>query len=164
MRPQGGHKGRPYFRFIPSPPWGRGWPAAGAFISRGGPGEGVLPDHCTLPPNLPIERPPCPATRTFCHLDNPQTVGYDAGVSQGRWAQNRGAGDRQAWKPETQNSGTREVAWPPPRMRRGPGVVQPCGLACATWFLMTKTREQSQNVYENKGRGQKFVGWRRRCL
>ena len=26
----------------PSPPWGRGWPAAGAFISRGGPGEGVV--------------------------------------------------------------------------------------------------------------------------
>jgi len=25
----------------PSPPWGRGWTAAGAFISRGGPGEGV---------------------------------------------------------------------------------------------------------------------------
>ena len=25
----------------PSPPWGRGWPAAGVFISRGGPGEGV---------------------------------------------------------------------------------------------------------------------------
>ena len=25
----------------PSPPWGRGWTAAGAFIRRGGPGEGV---------------------------------------------------------------------------------------------------------------------------
>jgi hypothetical protein len=25
----------------PLPPWGRGWPAAGVFISRGGPGEGV---------------------------------------------------------------------------------------------------------------------------
>ena len=24
----------------PSPPWGRGWPATGAFIGRGGPGEG----------------------------------------------------------------------------------------------------------------------------
>jgi hypothetical protein len=27
---------------LPSPPWGRGWTAAGAFFSRGGPGEGVL--------------------------------------------------------------------------------------------------------------------------
>jgi hypothetical protein len=27
--------------FQPSPPWGRGWTAAGAFPSRGGPGEGV---------------------------------------------------------------------------------------------------------------------------
>jgi predicted permease len=26
---------------LPSPPWGRGWPAAGVFFSRGGPGEGV---------------------------------------------------------------------------------------------------------------------------
>jgi len=26
----------------PSPPWGRGWSATGAFISRGGPGEGVV--------------------------------------------------------------------------------------------------------------------------
>jgi hypothetical protein len=26
---------------LPSPPWGRGWPATGAFISRGGTGEGV---------------------------------------------------------------------------------------------------------------------------
>jgi hypothetical protein len=26
---------------LPSPPWGRGWTAAGAFSSRGGPGEGV---------------------------------------------------------------------------------------------------------------------------
>ena len=25
----------------PSPPWGRGWTAAGVFISRGGTGEGV---------------------------------------------------------------------------------------------------------------------------
>ena len=25
----------------PSPPWGRAWTAAGAFVSRGGPGEGV---------------------------------------------------------------------------------------------------------------------------
>ena len=25
----------------PSPPWGRGWPAAGVFISRGRTGEGV---------------------------------------------------------------------------------------------------------------------------
>jgi hypothetical protein len=25
----------------PSPPWGRGWPATGAFTSRGGTGEGV---------------------------------------------------------------------------------------------------------------------------
>jgi hypothetical protein len=25
----------------PSPPWGRGWTAAGVFFSRGGPGEGV---------------------------------------------------------------------------------------------------------------------------
>jgi len=25
----------------PSPPWGRGWTATGAFISRGGTGEGV---------------------------------------------------------------------------------------------------------------------------
>ena len=28
-------------RFRPSPPWGRGWTAAGTFPSRGGPGEGV---------------------------------------------------------------------------------------------------------------------------
>jgi len=28
--------------FQPSPPWGRGWPAAGVFFSRGGPGEGVV--------------------------------------------------------------------------------------------------------------------------
>ena len=33
--------------------------------------------------------------RTFCHLDKSQTVGYDAGVSQGRAAQIRSAGDRQ---------------------------------------------------------------------
>jgi hypothetical protein len=26
---------------LPSPPWGRGWPAAGAFTSRSRPGEGV---------------------------------------------------------------------------------------------------------------------------
>jgi hypothetical protein len=26
---------------LPSPPWGRGWPAAGAFTSRSGPGEGI---------------------------------------------------------------------------------------------------------------------------
>jgi hypothetical protein len=26
---------------LPSPPWGRRWPATGAFISRGGTGEGV---------------------------------------------------------------------------------------------------------------------------
>jgi len=26
-----------------------------------------------------------------------------------------------------------------------------------------KTGEQSENVYENKGRGQKVTGWRRRC-
>jgi hypothetical protein len=26
---------------LPSPPWGRGWTAAGVFFSRGGPGEGV---------------------------------------------------------------------------------------------------------------------------
>jgi hypothetical protein len=26
---------------LPSPPWGRGWTATGAFTSRGGPGEGV---------------------------------------------------------------------------------------------------------------------------
>jgi hypothetical protein len=25
----------------PSPPWGRGWPAASVFFSRSGPGEGV---------------------------------------------------------------------------------------------------------------------------
>ena len=31
----------------PSPPWGRGWAAAGVFSSRGGPGEGV-------PPNVPV--------------------------------------------------------------------------------------------------------------
>jgi hypothetical protein len=29
------------YGFPPSPPWGRGWPAAGVFFSRGGPGEGV---------------------------------------------------------------------------------------------------------------------------
>ena len=28
-------------RVFPSPPWGRGWPAAGVSSSRGGPGEGV---------------------------------------------------------------------------------------------------------------------------
>jgi len=28
--------------FLPSPPWGRGWTAAGVFFSRGGPGEGVV--------------------------------------------------------------------------------------------------------------------------
>ena len=28
-------------RFPPSPPWGRGWTAAGVLFSRGGPGEGV---------------------------------------------------------------------------------------------------------------------------
>ena len=27
---------------LPSPLWGRGWPASGVFISRCGPGEGVL--------------------------------------------------------------------------------------------------------------------------
>jgi len=26
---------------LPSPPWGRGWTAAGVFTSRGGTGEGV---------------------------------------------------------------------------------------------------------------------------
>ena len=30
------------YKLWPSPPWGRGWPAAGAFISRSGPGEGVV--------------------------------------------------------------------------------------------------------------------------
>jgi hypothetical protein len=31
------------FRFLlPSPPWGRGWTATGAFTSRRGPGEGVV--------------------------------------------------------------------------------------------------------------------------
>ena len=34
----------------PSPPWGRGWVAAGVFFSRGGPGEGVkaVPSHANL--------------------------------------------------------------------------------------------------------------------
>ena len=27
---------------LPSPPWGRGWTAAGVFTSRGGTGEGVI--------------------------------------------------------------------------------------------------------------------------
>jgi len=35
---------------LPSPPWGRGWPATGVFISRGRTGEGVklvkTPDPC----------------------------------------------------------------------------------------------------------------------
>ena len=31
----------PPYTFQPSPPWGRGWPAAGVFFNRGGPGEGV---------------------------------------------------------------------------------------------------------------------------
>ncbi len=31
---------------IPSPPWGRGWLATGAFISRGETGEGVLSLNC----------------------------------------------------------------------------------------------------------------------
>jgi hypothetical protein len=30
----------PPSKLLLSPPWGRGWPAAGAFFSRGGPGEG----------------------------------------------------------------------------------------------------------------------------
>ncbi len=30
-----------FLNSLPSPPWGRGWLATGAFISRGGPGEGV---------------------------------------------------------------------------------------------------------------------------
>jgi len=29
-------------RDLPSPPWGRGWTAAGVLFSRGGPGEGVV--------------------------------------------------------------------------------------------------------------------------
>ena len=33
---------------LPSPLWGRGWPATGAFTSRGGTGEGVK-NLCTLP-------------------------------------------------------------------------------------------------------------------
>jgi hypothetical protein len=33
---------------LPSPLWGRGWTATGAFSSRGGPGEGVK-NLCTLP-------------------------------------------------------------------------------------------------------------------
>ena len=32
----------------PSPPWGRGWPAAGVFTSRGGTGEGVKPVETPL--------------------------------------------------------------------------------------------------------------------
>ncbi len=32
----------------PSPPWGRGWTAAGAFFSRGGPGEGVVGQNSTI--------------------------------------------------------------------------------------------------------------------
>jgi len=38
--------------FRPSPPWGRGWTAAGVFSSRGGPGEGVA----TLRPSVCISR------------------------------------------------------------------------------------------------------------
>jgi len=33
----------------PSPPWGRGWPATGVFISRGRPGEGVKPVKTPYP-------------------------------------------------------------------------------------------------------------------
>jgi len=39
------------WRFQPSPPWGRGWTAAGAFTSRSGTGEGVscaVQYHCGL--------------------------------------------------------------------------------------------------------------------
>ncbi|MGB7591355.1 MAG: hypothetical protein WBO19_08965, partial [Terriglobia bacterium] len=32
-------------RDLPSPPWGRGWTAAGVLFSRGGPGEGVVGLH-----------------------------------------------------------------------------------------------------------------------
>jgi len=33
----------------PSPPWGRGWPATGVFISRGRTGEGVKPVKTPYP-------------------------------------------------------------------------------------------------------------------
>ena len=39
-------------RDLPSPPWGRGWTAAGVLFSRGGPGEGVVglrPSVCSSP-------------------------------------------------------------------------------------------------------------------
>ena len=39
---------RPLSFSSPSPPWGRGWTAAGAFFSRGGPGEGVPPSPRSL--------------------------------------------------------------------------------------------------------------------
>ena len=41
---------------LPSPPWGRGWIASGAFISRGETGEGVLSERL-------IQTPPVTTTR-----------------------------------------------------------------------------------------------------
>ena len=34
---------------LPSPPWGRGWPATGVFISRGRTSEGVKPVKTPYP-------------------------------------------------------------------------------------------------------------------
>ena len=42
--PQGGEE-RVDLVLLPSPPWGRGWTATGAFTSRGGPGEGVTQEQ-----------------------------------------------------------------------------------------------------------------------
>ena len=37
----------------PSPPWGRGWAATGAFTSRRGPGQGVLRREARARPIIP---------------------------------------------------------------------------------------------------------------
>ena len=58
---------------LPSPPWGRGWRASGAFISRGGPGEGVSPIvNSYVGHHTSTRRPdavsPCPLRANLCVL------------------------------------------------------------------------------------------------
>ena len=49
----------------PSPPWGRGWTAAGVLTSRGGPGEGVLPNPPIVDNNADLPTAAPDATTRF---------------------------------------------------------------------------------------------------
>jgi hypothetical protein len=59
--------------YWPSPPWGRGWTAAGVFFSRGGPGEGVetfgAPSDLRPPPRQVLNRLPFPFV--YLRIDSP---------------------------------------------------------------------------------------------